>query len=132
MKAAPRTISTDFKRKVVLEVLSGKLTKEAARRVYDVRGKSSINDWIRQFGNEFGPIINPDVSLPSMVNETETIDQLKAKLKELQKELDLSKERSGLLESVIEVAEEHFKIDIRKKSGAKQSLDAKRKDQKPQ
>jgi transposase-like protein len=132
MEKTIRTISNDFKRKVVLEVMSGKLTKEAARRVYDVRGKSAITDWVRRFGHEFSHFVNPDISLPPMATDKETVEQLKVKIKELQKELERSQHRSGLFESMIEIAEERFNIDIRKKSGAKQSLDTKRKKQKPE
>jgi transposase-like protein len=132
MEKTNRTISNDFKRKVVLDVLSGRLSKEAARRVYDVRGKSAITDWVRRFGQEFSHLVNPDLSLPPMATDKETVEQLKAKIQELQKELEQSKHRSVLFESMIEIAEERFNIDIRKKSGVKQSLDAKRKKQKPE
>ncbi|MFN8697753.1 MAG: transposase [Flavobacteriales bacterium] len=132
MNRTVRRISDDFKRKVVLEVLAGDLTKEAARRVYDIRGKSAVNDWIRRFSAEFSGLVNPEVSLPAMANEEVSITQLKSKIQELQKQLDESKHRSGLLETMIEIAEERFNIDIRKKSGAKRSIDTKRENPKPE
>ncbi len=36
MEKTNRRISIDFKPKVVLEVLNGRTSKEAARRIYDV------------------------------------------------------------------------------------------------
>ena len=125
MERTNRKISDDFKRKVVLEVMSGELSKEGARRVYDIRGKSAVSDWISRFGGDFQWLQNPVISLPAMAKDSETVEQLKAKIKELQEKLELQKHKAGLFETLIEVAEEHFKIDIRKKSGAKQSVDTK-------
>jgi len=46
--------SEEFKWKVVKDVLSGKLTKEEARRVYNIRGNCAILYWMRKFsGNDF-------------------------------------------------------------------------------
>ena len=68
----------------------------------------------------------------SVSTDKETIEQLQAKIKDLQKELERSKLRSGLFETMIEVADERCNISIRKKSGAKQSLDTWRRNQKPE
>ena len=104
MERTKRKISDDFKRKVVLEVLSGELSKEGARRVYDIRGKSAVSDWIIRFGGDFQWLQNPDVSLPAMAKDAETVEQLKAKIKELQEKLELQKHKAGLFETMIEVA----------------------------
>ena len=46
--------SEEFKWKVVKDVLSGKLTKEEARRVYNIRGNCAVLYWMRKFsGNDF-------------------------------------------------------------------------------
>ena len=122
MKHLPRKISEDFKRKVVLEVMSGELSGEAARRVYDIRGKSAVTNWVRLYGAEFWWVENPAIGLPAMSEENEklTIEQLKAKVKELRARLELEKHKSGLLDTLIDVAQERFHIEIRKKPGARQ------------
>ena len=38
-----------FKHQVVLEVLSGKITKEEARKRYNIGGNTTILDWMRQY-----------------------------------------------------------------------------------
>lgn len=129
MKKAVRKISDDFKRKVVLEVLSGHLSKEAARRVYDVRGKSAINDWINRFGDEFSQLENPEVGLLPMSKskKTSSVEDLQSEIESLRRQLDEERHKAGLYKTMIEIAEEKFNIEIRKKSGAKQSLDTKKK-----
>ncbi len=45
-----RKLTERIKRKIVLEVLSGKITKEEARRLYQIKSKSGVLDWMRKFG----------------------------------------------------------------------------------
>jgi transposase-like protein len=124
-----RKISDDFKRKVVLEVLAGNLSKEEARRAYDVRGKSAVTDWVRRFGPEFSNLENPDVGLQSMSKsqKTSSVEELQTEIENLRRQLDEERHKAGLYKTMIEIAEERFNIDIRKKSGAKQSLNTKKK-----
>ena len=44
--------SLSFKQKVISEIEGGKLTKEGARKLYDIGGGSVINSWIKKFGKE--------------------------------------------------------------------------------
>jgi transposase len=118
-----RKISDDFKRKVVLEVLSGNLSKEEARRVYDIRGKSAVTDWVRRFGPDFSHLESPNIGLPAMSEskkQTSTKD-LQSEIEDLRKQLEVERHKSGLYRTMIDIAEERFNIEIRKKSGAKQS-----------
>lgn len=118
-----RKISDDFKRKVVLEVLAGNVSKEEARRVYDIRGKSAVTDWVRRFGPEFSHLESPDVGLPAMSEskkQTSTED-LQSEIDSLRKQLEAERHKSGLYNAMIDIAEKRFNIEIRKKSGAKQS-----------
>jgi transposase-like protein len=133
METGRRKISNDLKRKIVMEVMSGELSKEAARRVYDIRGKSAVHDWIRLYGHEFGWIENPVIGLPPMSKEKDSdlVEQLKAKISKLEKDVVLAKDKAGLFETMIEIAEKRFNIDIKKKSAARPFITTKDK-QKPQ
>jgi transposase-like protein len=42
--------STAFKRKVVREVETGRLSVQDARRLYDIGGGSTVYNWLDQFG----------------------------------------------------------------------------------
>ena len=44
--------SAKFKNNLVSEVLSGKLSKDEAKRVYGIRGNSTVLKWIRKFEKE--------------------------------------------------------------------------------
>ena len=61
-------------------------------------------------------------NLVSVKEENLSPEAMGALIKELKHELSLEKIRSESLSKMIEIAEREFKIDIRKKSGAKQSL----------
>ena len=119
----------DFKQKVIREVLSGQLTKEAAQRKYLLGGKSAVLEWMRKFGIENKPIskhttiMNLQKKSPTKV---ETVDMsevaaLKKKIKELELQLEYERLRTEALDTMINVAETRFNIPIRKKPGAKQS-----------
>ena len=45
----PQEYSEDFKWQVVQEVLSGKLSKAEANRLYGIKSKSAILYWMRQY-----------------------------------------------------------------------------------
>ena len=107
--------SDEFKKSVVQEVLSGQICKDEARRRYGIRGKSTVLNWIRKF----------DTSRTHPMKKKRTPQQrdtseLEAENKRLREELELERLRTLSLNVMIDLAEEHFKVPIRKKSGAKQ------------
>lgn len=123
--------SDDFKWQVVQEVLSGKLSKAEANRLYGIRSKSAILYWMRQYSGitnyrESTKIVN---SKESMKNKQEII-ALEKELQKLQDRLKRERNKSSLYEKMLEIAEEEYGINIRKKYGAKQSNDLKKKSSK--
>jgi transposase-like protein len=109
-----RNYSNAFKLKVVDEVLRGKITKEEARRRYDIRGKSTVLKWIRKF--EFTPLTSRPMS-----SEQESKKDLLKRIKQLERQLEDEKLRSEGLSKMIDIAEDQLNISIRKKSVTKQS-----------
>jgi len=127
--------SDEFKLKVVSEVNSGLYSKESARRIYGIGGKSSILQWMRHFS---GQTKTQSVSLPlSEVNkmgnqQNKSSDQeLLQKIAELEKQLHQEKMKSGLWQTMVEIAEEKFGIEIKKKSGARPSAGTKKENKNP-
>jgi transposase-like protein len=117
----PRKFSEAFKRKVVSEVIEGKLSKESARRVYGIRGKSGVLNWIRRFSDSVRSISQIELTLGAMTpQEREQFEVLKRKIAELEKQLGEETHRSGLYKTMIEIAETQLNIPIRKKYGARQ------------
>ena len=50
-----RTIYRDslaFKQKVISEIESGQITIAEARRIYDINGATTFNDWLQKFGKK--------------------------------------------------------------------------------
>ena len=123
-------ICEEIKLKIVQEVLSGRLSKEQARRIYKIKGKSSILSWMRKFAfmnpkQSFG--IDPIPILQKMKDESKDIRSLKAEIKQLKAELKYSELKGRAYQIMVELAKEHYDIDLEKKYGAKQSINSKKK-----
>lgn len=111
--------SESFKWKVVQEVISGKFTKEEARRVYGIRSNCSILYWMRLYsGNTAYRTSKKLGSFADMPRDKE-LQELRAKIKTLEHELQSANQRADLWQRMIEVAEKELNIDIKKKSGAR-------------
>jgi transposase-like protein len=119
----------DFKLKVIREVVSGQLTKEAAQRKYLLGGNSAVLIWMRKFGIENKPI-SKDTTFMNLQKKTHTkvetadmseVAALKKKIKELELQLEYERLRTEALDTLINLAETRFNVPIRKKPGAKQS-----------
>lgn len=106
--------SREKRLQIVREIQSGIYTIEEAFRVYDVVNIQSIKRWVKQFGNE-------QFSLQKVVEmENLPLDMTTNDVKTLKQALLMAENRIRALETLIEVAEEQLKIEIRKKPGAKQ------------
>ena len=127
-KRTPQVYSEEFRWKVVQEVLSGELNQAEAKRKYNIKGNGAILYWIRQFSG----IENYRESKLLFVQEKQVIKNNKLtreqkKIKELEEALRKEKNRVLLYEKIIEIAEEDYGIAIRKKSGAEQLEELKKK-----
>jgi transposase len=118
----PATIQ--FKRSVVRAVESGSLTIQQAQCTYGISSPQTIKNWIEQLKLE-----NDELAL---VNASEMKKKKPAKgsfadnnqdIKALQQALEDAQLKIAALNTLIDVAEEQLKINIRKKPGAKQSND---------
>ena len=127
----PQDYSEDFKWQVVQEVLSGKLSKAEANRLYGIRSKSAILYWMRKYSGiiNYRESTKTLSSRDAMKNKQEII-VLEEKLRKLEKSLKRERNKSALYEKMFEIAEEEYGINLRKKYGAKQSNVSKKKSQK--
>lgn len=114
--------SENFKRKVVVEVLSGRLTKEQARHVFCIRSKSAIIEWMRIFADQprSSTGLDPTPLLEDMKKTNDDIEDLKAKIKHLEDQLQLSELKGRAYQIMVEIAKDEYGLDLEKKSGAKQ------------
>jgi transposase len=108
--------SAVFKKNVVSEVLSGKMNKDEAKRVYGIRGKSTVLRWIRKFeSQEVRPIVMTKKKSSSDLSKEEAL----AKVKELEKALRLAEIKAAGYSMMIDIAEKELKVPIRKKLDTK-------------
>jgi len=120
--------SEDARRKIVMEVLSGTLTKEHARHVYGIKSKSAILEWMRIFaGLERRVPKDPLPILRNMSGKEESNSELKARIRQLEEELKLSRLKGRAYQIMVDIAREEYGLDLEKKSGAKQFKDSEKK-----
>jgi transposase-like protein len=118
--------STCFKLQVVEEIEKNGLSIEECRLKYDISGANTIQTWLLKFGKHH--LLNKIIR----VETREEIDELKRlraenkALKEAYAELSLHHKCS---EKVIEVADELFNLDLKKKYEQELSIYFKKKSQ---
>ncbi len=115
--------SEQFKRKIVLQVLSGEITKEQARQVYGIKSKSAVLEWMRTFAGipAKSAGIDPVPLLKNMDIPSDEIYKLKEQIKELEQVLKLSQLKGKAYQIMVQIAKEDFNLDLEKKFGAKRS-----------
>ena len=119
-----RPVPIELKRSVVRAVQTGRLSIKEAMRAYGIKTEKTIKAWVEQFNQE-----NDELALvnesgmkkkkPTQGNSTDNNQDIKA----LQKALEEAQLKIAALNTLIDVAEDQLKINIRKKPGAKQSND---------
>ena len=92
---SPPTIrySTAFRRKVVEEIETGQRSLAEARRIYDIRGKQTIQNWLVRFGKNH--LLNKIVKI-EMKEERDTLREQRAKIRKLETALS-----DTLLENIV-------------------------------
>lgn len=106
---------------LVADILGGKTTPEEVRKEYSLSSVNSIYTWIGKYVSQSGSLSlqEPNEEDMSAKSKDDQIRELKAQLKQAQKEDELEKLRAKAYDTMIKVAEETFNIPIRKKSGTK-------------
>ncbi len=118
-KGARRYFSDVLKHRIIQEVQSGLISKEEARRRYGIRGKSAILKWMRTFG--YVSSLDSTTLKKQSKELTDDPKELKRRIVELEKALEEAKLNAEFYSTMIDIAEQEFKIPIRKKSVTKQS-----------
>ncbi len=104
--------SQAFKQKVVLEIEGGQLTMAQARRLYDIGGGGTLQNWIKQLGKHH--LLNQVVRI-QMPDERDRIQILKAEKQQLESALAQAHLQLLQLEQTLELASEAYGVDLKKK-----------------
>lgn len=107
-----------FKITVVREVENGFLSKESARRKYGIAGKSAVLYWCRKYGrNEQG-----DRTMPCKKKDKhQTPDEKDQRIIDLETQLTQAHLSIDALEALIEVANDIYDTNLKKKVSTRRS-----------
>ena len=107
-----------FRRWLVREIEEQRLTVAEALNQFNfnpANGRALLVKWLKKYGQEMV------LSLPPMTEkEKQDMLALQKKVKAMEQQLEDARMRNIALDTLIDVAEEKLKINIRKKPGAKQ------------
>ena len=134
VKRTQKDYTMAFKLAVVQEVESGEIGIKAAARKYGIQSHSTVTTWLRKHGNfdwtNKSPLNMPkskDLKLLELEQKVRLLEKQKA---ELEKKASTADKKAIFFDMMIDIAEEEFKIPIRKKYSPEQSIDLKSKNKK--
>lgn len=111
--------SEAFKQKVLQEIETGYLTPAEAVRKYGIGHCATINYWMKQLKRFHLLRKVVRIEMPGEIRPSDIIKKLKAEKQQLESALAQSQIKVIALETLIDTAQAHYKIDIKKKFGAK-------------
>jgi transposase len=112
-------LSQANKTSILRAVLDGRMTVREAMIAYRV-SSSTINQWIRTYKREKGELASI-MGNKKYSRDKQTEDASDIEKESLKRALEQAQLQIQALNTLIDVAEDKFKIAIRKKAGAKQS-----------
>jgi transposase-like protein len=125
VKRTQKDYSMSFKLQVVQEIERGQLTVTEAAKKYGIQNRTTVVQWLRKFGN-----FDWENKTPFTMSKSpeQKIMELEAKVKLLEKQKSflerqafVADKKAIIFDMMIDIAEEEYKIDIRKNSPPEQS-----------
>lgn len=117
--------SQAFKQKVLSEIESGELTQSEAARKYGICAPSLVNYWVKKSNNPRLRRKVVRIEMPNEIQPKDIIKKLEADKKQLESALAQSFLKNELLETMINIAETEYHINIKKNSGLQQQKNTK-------
>lgn len=134
VKRTQKDYTMSFKLQVVQEIELGELSTHAACRKYGIQARSTIVQWLRKFGNfdwENQTPSNMPKSPEQKIMELEAQVKLLEKQKAfLEQQAYVADKKAIIFDMMIDIAEQEYKIDIRKNLPPEQSTNLKKKNNK--
>lgn len=106
--------SLAFKQKVVREIEEGKLSQSEASKLYNIKGGSTIQKWIKKMGKNY--LLNKIVRI-ELTDEVNMLKQREKEKRELESALAQAHLKIMSLEKMLELAGREYGEDIKKKYG---------------
>lgn len=134
VKRTQKDYSMSLKLQIVQEIETGRLSISKATRTYGVQSRKTVVEWLRKFGNFDWENQNP-FNMPK--SPEQKIMELEAQVKLLEKQKALlerqafvADKKAIIFDMMIDIAEQEYKIDIRKNLPPEQSTILKKKNNK--
>lgn len=126
VKRTQKDYSYAFKLSVVDEVERGELGIKAAARKYGIQSHCTITTWLRKYGNfdwhnKTTAVLSksPEQKLFELEQKVKLLEKQKAML---EKQVEFTNKKAIFFDMMIDIAEEEFKVPIRKKYLPEQSI----------
>lgn len=114
-KRSQRDYSMAFKMMVVSQVEKGEMTYRQAQSHYGIQGRSTVLIWLRKYSNL-------DWSKPSLfAMKTPSGETPAQKIKRLERQLSDERLKNSILNDMIDIMDNQYGTEIRKKLLPKQS-----------
>lgn len=109
-----RTFSEDFKKKKVQEITARLTRVSEVCKEYQVSG-AAVYKWIYRYSN----MKKKEKIIVESQSDTKRIEALKVQIAELERTLGQKQIQIEFLSKMIDIAEESYQVDIKKKFGGK-------------
>lgn len=123
VKQHQNSYTVAFKMKVVNEVENGLISVRGASRLYEIP-HTTVLSWIKRYG--LGSKIDKVVCIMTNEDQREML-RLRLENERLTKALDDSHLKNLALESLLEIAEETYGVDLKKNSGSRLAEELRKK-----
>lgn len=134
VKRTQKDYTMSLKLEIVREIETGRLSISEATKTYGIQSRKTVVEWLRKFGNFDWENQNP-TNMPK--SPEQKIMELEAQVKLLEKQKALlerqafvADKKAIIFDMMIDIAEQEYKIDIRKNSPPEQSTILKKKNNK--
>jgi len=114
VKRSQKDYNMAFKLAVISRVEKGEMTYKQAQFVYGIQGRSTVLVWLRKYGNL-------DWSKPNLLFMSKSKETPAQIIKRLEKELADEKLKNKILNTMIDISDNQYGTQIRKKFSPKQS-----------
>lgn len=114
IKRSQKDYNMAFKLAIISLVEKGEMTYKQAQSIYGIQGRSTVLVWLRKYGNL-------DWSKPNLLFMSKSKETPAQIIKRLEKELADEKLKNTILNTMIDVSDNQYGTQIRKKFSPKPS-----------
>lgn len=134
IKRTQKDYSMSLKLQIVNEIETGKVTISESTKKYGIQSRKTVIEWLRKFGNfdwDNQTPLNMSKSPEQKIMELEAQVKLLEKQKAfLEQQAFVADKKAIIFDMMIDIAEQEYKIDIRKNLPPEQSTNLKKKNNK--